>query len=495
MPRYYKVNFISGIIHMMVQHLLKCAIIIHSLLIHGSKMTIQSFSDLTLSAVTLADLAHLGYVNPTPVQAHALPAALAGRDLQAKAETGSGKTAAFGIAIIEKINLDLQSPQALIIAPTRELCNQITTAMRNFGRSKANLRVLTLCGGTTKHPQRESLKQGVHIIVGTPGRLIDHLEGERLDLSAMQIVVLDEADRMLDMGFSPQIADIVGHFPDKHQTLLFSATFNQQARELANAITDDPLFVEVEPQQTAENLKQKLCLCTTENRDQTTHNLLIQKQFKSCIIFCNTKKVCHQLRIYLRNMGHAALTLHGDLEQNEREDILVQFSHNSATILIATDVAARGLDIEAVPGVINYDVPTDPATYTHRIGRTARAGLSGTAITLCSNQETHRWERILELQETPVEPILSRDPQGKSPLFASYKTLCILGGRKQKLRAGDLLGALTKDDKLQREQIGKIDVMQNVAYVAILNSYAKAALNQIQSGRIKGKKFRARILS
>ncbi|NQZ33586.1 MAG: ATP-dependent RNA helicase DbpA [Oceanospirillaceae bacterium] len=458
-------------------------------------MNIQSFSDLPLSDVTLSDLAHLGYTKPTPIQAQALPSVLSGRDIQAKAETGSGKTAAFGIGIIEKIDLSIATPQALIIAPTRELCNQITTAMRTFGRSRNNLRVLTLCGGTAKHPQRDSLKQAVHIIVGTPGRLIDHLQGGHLNLNAMKIVVLDEADRMLDMGFAPQIGDIVGHFPDQHQTLLFSATFDQQARELANAITDEPIFIEVEAEQTTENLKQKLCLCTSQNRDQTIHNLLIAQQFQSCIIFCNTKKVCHQLRIYLRNMGHAALTLHGDLEQNEREDILVQFSHNSATILIATDVAARGLDIEAVPGVINYDVPTDPSTYTHRIGRTARAGKTGTAITLCSSQETHRWERILELQETVVDPILSRDPQGKTPIFAPYKTLCILGGRKQKLRPGDLLGALTKDDKLSKNHIGKIDVMQNVSYVAIENSYAKQALAQLQLGRIKGKKFRAKILN
>ncbi|NRA19728.1 MAG: ATP-dependent RNA helicase DbpA [Oceanospirillaceae bacterium] len=458
-------------------------------------MTIQRFSDLPLSDSTLADLAHLGYSTPTPVQAHALPAVLSGSDLQVKAETGSGKTAAFGIGIIEKIDLNNSQPQALIIAPTRELCNQITSAMRTFGRSKANLRVLTLCGGTAKHPQRDSLKQAVHIIVGTPGRLIDHLQSGHLHLDSMQIVVLDEADRMLDMGFAPQIGDIVGHFPDQHQTLLFSATFDQQARELANAITDDPVFIEVEPEQTPENLKQKLCRCTNENRNQTIHNLLIAQQFSACIIFCNTKKVCHQLRIYLRNMGHAALTLHGDLEQNEREDILVQFAHNSATILIATDVAARGLDIEAVPGVINYDVPTDPATYIHRIGRTARAGLSGTAITLCSNQETHRWERILELQETVVDPILSRDAQGKPAIFAPFKTLCILGGRKQKLRPGDLLGALTKDEKLSRDHIGKIDVMQNVSYVAIVNSYAKQALTQLQAGRIKGKKFRVKILN
>ena len=458
-------------------------------------MTIQRFSDLPLSDSTLADLAHLGYSTPTPVQAHALPAVLSGSDLQVKAETGSGKTAAFGIGIIEKIDLNNSQPQALIIAPTRELCNQITSAMRTFGRSKANLRVLTLCGGTAKHPQRDSLKQAVHIIVGTPGRLIDHLQSGHLHLDSMQIVVLDEADRMLDMGFAPQIGDIVGHFPDQHQTLLFSATFDQQARELANAITDDPVFIEVEPEQTPENLKQKLCRCTNENRNQTIHNLLIAQQFSACIIFCNTKKVCHQLRIYLRNMGHAALTLHGDLEQNEREDILVQFAHNRATILIATDVAARGLDIEAVPGVINYDVPTDPATYIHRIGRTARAGLSGTAITLCSNQETHRWERILELRETVVDPILSRDAQGKPAIFAPFKTLCILGGRKQKLRPGDLLGALTKDEKLSRDHIGKIDVMQNVSYVAIVNSYAKQALTQLQAGRIKGKKFRVKILN
>jgi len=458
-------------------------------------MNIQSFSDLPLADDTLSDLAHLGYTKPTPIQAQALPQVLAGRDLQAKAETGSGKTAAFGIAIIEHIDLELQQPQALIIAPTRELCNQITGAIRGFGRSKSNLRVLTLCGGTAKHPQRDSLKQGVHIIVGTPGRLIDLLESEHLDLSAMRTVVLDEADRMLDMGFAPQIGDIVSHFPDDHQTLLFSATFNGQARDLANAITDEPVFIEVEPEQTTENLKQKLCLCTNENRDQTIHNLLIANQFESCIIFCNTKKVCHQLRIFLRNMDHAALTLHGDLEQNEREDILVQFAHHSATILIATDVAARGLDIEAVPGVINYDVPTDPATYTHRIGRTARAGQTGVAITLCSNQETHRWQRILELQDSEVDPVLSRDPQGKAPLFAPYKTLCILGGRKQKLRAGDLLGALTKDDSLSREQIGKIDVMQTVSYVAIVNSYAKAALAQLQNGRIKGKKYRVKLLN
>lgn len=458
-------------------------------------MNIQHFSELDLSPTTLDDLLHLGYDTPTPIQAQALPAVLAGHDLQAKAETGSGKTAAFGIGIIEKVDLASLEPQALIIAPTRELCNQITTAMRSFGRSKANLRVLTLCGGTAKQPQKDSLKKGVHIIVGTPGRINDHLEKGTLDLSEMQIVVLDEADRMLDMGFAPQIGDIVSYFPNDHQTLLFSATFNQQARELANAITDDPTFVEVEPQQTTDNLKQQLCRCSNENRNQTIHDLLVNYQFQSTIIFCNTKKSCQQLRGYLRDMGHAAHTLHGDLEQTEREDILVQFSHSSATILIATDVAARGLDIEAVPGVINYEVPTDPATYTHRIGRTARAGKTGIAITLCSQQEIHRWERIQELQEAVVEPIISRDAMGKKPLFAPYKTLCILGGRKQKLRAGDILGALTRDDALEREQIGKIDIMQTVSYVAIINTHAKSALNQLQNGRIKGKKYRTKILN
>jgi ATP-independent RNA helicase DbpA len=457
-------------------------------------MQITHFSDLPLSDDTLADLSHLGYETPTPIQAQALPAVLAGHDLQAKAETGSGKTGAFGIALIDNIDLTIQQPQALVIAPTRELCNQITGVLRSLGRSKANLRVVTLCGGSPKHPQRESLKQGVHIIVGTPGRLIDHLEAGYLELDAMKSVVLDEADRMLDMGFAPQIGDIVAHFPENHQTLLFSATFNQQARELANAITDDAVFVEVEPEQTTQNLKQKLCLCTNDNRNQVIHNLLLEYSFEACIIFCNTKSTCHQLRVYLRSMGHAALTLHGDLEQNEREDILVQFSHRSATILIATDVAARGLDIELVPGVINYDVPTDPSTYTHRIGRTARAGQSGTAITLCSNQETHRWDRILELQDAQVDPVISRDGAGKTPIFAAYRTLCVLGGRKQKLRPGDLLGALTKDNKLSNDQIGKIDVMQTVSYVAIVNNYAKSALQQIQAGRIKGKKFRAKLL-
>ncbi|MGB1239565.1 MAG: ATP-dependent RNA helicase DbpA [Pseudomonadales bacterium] len=457
-------------------------------------MKVHFFSELALSQSTLDDLQHLGYEQPTPIQAQALQPILEGKDLQAKAETGSGKTAAFGIPIVEHIDLELLEPQALIIAPTRELCNQITSAIRSFGRSKANLRVVTLCGGVSKQPQQDALKQGVHIVVGTPGRINDHLERERLDLDSMRTVVLDEADRMLDMGFAPQIGDIVSHFPEEHQTLLFSATYDQNARELANAITDDPVFVEIEPQQTTDNLKQWLCRCSDSNREQTVHDLLVQFQFESSIIFCNTKKGCQELRSYLRGLGHAAHTLHGDLEQTEREDILVQFAHRSATILIATDVAARGLDIEAVPGVINYDVPTDPSTYTHRIGRTARAGNSGTAITLCSNSENHRWDRITETQQANAEPLLSKDSGGKKPAFAPYRTLCVLGGRKNKLRAGDILGALTRDDLLSREHIGKIDIMENVSYAAIDNTVTKLALDQVQKGRIKGKKYRAKIL-
>lgn len=457
-------------------------------------MTAVRFDDLDLSAEMLATLEGLGYDQPTAVQRESLPGILAGRDLQAKAETGSGKTAAFGIGIIEQLDPMLLEPQALVIAPTRELCQQITESLRALGKGIANLRVVTLAGGSKRQLQQETLAQGCHLVVGTPGRINDLLEREDLDLSSMRQVVLDEADRMLDMGFAPQLGEIVGYFPEVYQSLLFSATYNEAVQGLAEALTDEALQVEVEPEYTAENLKQLLCRIKDDERLEALHALLVQHQFRAAMVFCNSKQMCHEVRNELRLRGHSADSLHGDMEQREREDTLVKFANGSTTVLVATDVAARGLDIEAVPGVINYEVPMEPATYVHRIGRTARAGEKGTAITLCANSEHYRWQRIVEEQGDETAPLIYRPALDKRPVFAEYCTLLILGGRRHKLRPGDLVGALTRDGQLEADQIGKIQVSEQYSYVAVRSSEAKAAAKWLNDGKIKGKKYRVRML-
>jgi ATP-independent RNA helicase DbpA len=462
-----------------------------------------AFSTLPLTPEFLDNLKLLGYLEMTTIQAQSLPLVLDGQDLLAQAKTGSGKTAAFGIGILHKLESQTYKTQALVLCPTRELADQVSKEIRRLARSIPNTNVLTLCGGKPIGPQLASLERHPHIVVGTPGRILKHLEKGSLKLDGLNTLVLDEADRMLDMGFHNDIMRIIGMLPQQRQTLLFSATYPGEIKDISNAIQNNPTDVRVESLHDDSNIKQIFYEIQNSERTNTLITLLKHYQPESSVIFCNRKQQCQELASELWQQGFHALALHGDLEQKQRDEVLVQFANKSSTILIATDVAARGLDIKDLQAVINFELPQDPEIHIHRIGRTGRAGNEGLALSLFIASEARKVIAIEEYQKSPVRiddisslSIPETTPQDvNNKLIPNMVTLCINGGRKDKVRAGDILGALTANSKLTGKQIGKIDIFDIVSYVAVEKAIARQALKVLSEGKIKGRKFRVRKLS
>jgi ATP-dependent RNA helicase DbpA len=459
-------------------------------------MTPAPFSSLPLPPHQLQNLAALGYEAMTPIQAASLPLALAGHDLIAQAKTGSGKTAAFALALLANLNVRRFAVQALVLCPTRELAEQVTQEIRRLARADDNIKVLTLCGGATMRPQLASLEHGAHVVVGTPGRLIDHLERGSLNLEALNTLVLDEADRMLDMGFFDDIAGIAKQCPKQRQTLLFSATYPEGIAKLSAAFLRDPKEVKLSEAPAATQIRQLFIEVREEERLHAVGLLLNHYRPVSTLAFCNTKQQCRDLVEVLRAQGFAALELHGDLDQRDRDQVMVRFANRSISVLVATDIAARGLDITQLEAVINVDITPDVATHTHRIGRTGRADEAGWAFSLASLDEMGRvgaiekaggfssvWQKLAELK-----------PTGSGPLLPPMQTLQILGGRKEKIRAGDVLGALTKDLGFAGAQVGKISVNEFSTYVAVERGIAQQALRKLSAGKVKGKSVKVRLL-
>jgi len=457
----------------------------------------SSFNSLPLSADMLGNLDSLNYTAMTPIQAEALPLILDGRDLIAKAKTGSGKTAAFGVGLLHHLRVAQFRVQALVLCPTRELADQVAKELRRLARATHNVKILTLCGGMPLGPQIGSLEHGAHIVVGTPGRLQEHLRKGSLALSDISTLVLDEADRMLDMGFADAIEAIIGECPSDRQTLLFSATYPDQIARLAAQYLREPAEVTVESLPPKNQIQQSFY--EVEERSEKyrlVERLLAHHQAKSTVIFCHTKKDCQDLADRLSEDGYSALALHGDLEQRDRDQVLVRFANKSCANLVATDVAARGLDIKALDLVINFELPQDPDVYIHRIGRTGRAGHDGVAVSLVTPAEGHRVNRIQELLgETVHWGDAERLPDpGSGVMQSPMVTLCIDGGKKNKIRPGDLLGALTGEAGFKAEQIGKIDIFPFHAYVAVNREIGKAALKRLMDGKVKGRKVKVRLL-
>ncbi len=440
-----------------------------------------AFNTLTLPKEMLDNLDLLGYHDMTPIQEQSLPFILEGKDLIAQAKTGSGKTAAFGIGLLLKIDVSKFHPQALIIAPTRELAEQVAKELRRLARFKHNIKILTLYGGTPMRHQITSLEHGAHIIVGTPGRIRDHLSKDTLNLRYIHTVVLDEADRMLDMGFSEEIDKILTDTPKKRQTLLFSATFTENIKTLCHEVTQEAKEVKVQSYHDSSQLEEIYYEVNKHEKFEGLVKLLQHHQPKSSIVFCNIKVDVDDVSAELQVAGFSAQGLHGDLDQVDRDETLLQFSNGSCAILVATDVAARGLDIPDVEVVINYDLPRNDETYTHRIGRTARAGKQGKALSLCTYRPDNT--QPIDIDTLEVDETVS--------ILAPMKTLCIQGGKKQKLRAGDILGALTAKKSIDGSSIGKIDSFPFYTYVAVEKQVAKRALELLQRDNIKGKKFKA----
>ncbi|MEI7456109.1 MAG: ATP-dependent RNA helicase DbpA [Nitrosomonadales bacterium] len=456
----------------------------------------RTFNELPLSPGLLSTLQQLGYLTMTPIQAESLPITLAGNDLIAQAKTGSGKTAAFALPLLTRLNPRRFAIQAMVLCPTRELADQVTQEIRRLARSEDNIKILTLCGGSTMRPQIASLEHGAHIVVGTPGRIMDHLDRNTLELSALNTLVLDEADRMLDMGFYDSLAYVVKHCPKDRQTLMFSATYPDGVMRLARQFMRQPQQVKLEEQHEESKIRQRFYEVSNEERLAAVGTLLRHYRPVSTLAFCNTKQQCRSLLEVLHAQGIVALTLNGDMEQRDRDQVLIQFANRSCSVLVATDVAARGLDITQLEAVINVDVTPDPEVHVHRIGRTGRAGEDGWALSLVGPTERHRVISIAKLSGNVPEwhELSELKDEDEAPLVPPMVTLQILGGRKEKIRPGDVLGALTGDAGYTREQVGKIALTDFSTYVAVVRDIAHEAVRKLSAGKVKGKTVKVRAL-
>ncbi len=454
------------------------------------------FSTLPLTPEMLANLESLDYRKMTPIQAAALPSLLQGRDLIAQAKTGSGKTAAFGIGLLDRLNVAQYRIQALVLCPTRELADQVGKEIRRLARCMPNIKLVSLCGGQPFGPQVGSLEHSAHIAVGTPGRILKHLQKGTLDLRHIETLVLDEADRMLDMGFCDEIATIIDHTPTGRQTLLFSATYPDAIEGMSGRFQRDPVVVTVDATHSDRHIKQHFYEVQKGQRVNTVAALLAQHRPESTVVFCNTRQQCQEVADKLQQRGFEALSLHGDLDQRERNQVLVMFANKSCPILVATDVAARGLDIKDLQAVINFELSRDPEVHIHRIGRTGRAGKKGVALSLFIASEACRVNALEEYLacSIAVETLKTPEIEAGFKLRSPMVTFCIDGGRKDKVRPGDILGALTGEGGIPGNKVGKIDIFDRIAYVAIDRTIRKKALKQLSEGKIKGRRFKVRRL-
>ena len=457
----------------------------------------RKFNSLSLSPDLLQVISELGFTTLTPIQAQSIPLLLEGRDLVGQSKTGSGKTAAFALPILQKINLQVKEPQALILCPTRELCTQVAREIRKFGRRFPGLQVLMLSGGQPVRDQTKILEKGVHIAVGTPGRLVDHLTRKTLDLRHISTLVLDEADRMLEMGFEKEMEQILKATPKDRQTLFFSATYPASIESMSRNYQRNPVRVTIEEKEETHDIQQIFYAVSPEEKPQALLTLLQKHMPESSLAFCNLKSTVTEATQFLLESGVSAGCLHGDLEQSERDRVMAKFRNHSIRVLVATDVAARGIDVENLDIVFNVDLAVTPDVHVHRIGRTGRAGKKGLAISFVTDREGLRFEAVQTYTDDkfPLETLDLKISKKALPLEAKMETLFISGGRKEKIRAGDILGALTGDaGGFKGSDIGKIEIHDRFSYVALSTEIAQKALQTLKNGKIKGKKLRVEMV-
>lgn len=458
-------------------------------------MSNSSFATLSLKPTLLSNLETLGFNDMTPIQQESLPTILKGKDLIGQAKTGSGKTAAFGLGILNQLEPKNFNVQSLVLCPTRELAEQVAEEIRSLARSMPNIKITVVCGGIPKKIQTSALANGVHIVVGTPGRIEEHLEQDTMNLDSLNSLVLDEADRMLDMGFQPSIDAIVSYLPRKRQNLLFSATFPKEIETLSKRVMKDAILVQAEDEALSTDIEQTFYKINDESQRLSAVRLaLLDLRPDSTVIFCNTKKDVKEVAGELKRFGFSVQALHGDLDQIDRDQALIRFANKSISILVATDVAGRGLDIENLDLVINFHTASDPQTHVHRIGRTGRAGNKGTAISIYAEKEGFKMKRLGEFLGIKIEasklPDLSllKQPSFKAPMA----TLQISGGKKNKVRPGDILGVLTNSKDIDGSQVGKIKVAANWSYVAVARKVLETALRKLSDEKIKGRKYKVK---
>lgn len=459
-------------------------------------MPTNEFRSLNLSAGLLRVIEEMGFTEMTPIQAASIPALLQGQDLIGQSHTGSGKTAAFIIPILQKIQIEVREPQALILCPTRELCDQVLKECRKFSKAFPGLQTVALVGGQPYPPQTQALNNGVHVIVGTPGRTLEHLRRNQFKASQLKTLVLDEADRMLDEGFADEMTAIIEELPQKKQTIFFSATFPESIEALSRKYQKNAVRVTIDKDvQDSPQIKQYLYEAESPQKIDTLLRILQRHPSACTLVFCRMKTTVAEIGEKLANMNVSSQVLHGDLSQPERDRATALFRNGSARILVATDVAARGLDIEMLELVINVDLPVSPEVYIHRIGRTGRAGRQGTAVSIATAFEALK---IMEIEQaTGVRMIRQNlgfeNQHGLGAEFqkTSTKTIQIAGGKIDKLRAGDILGALTaQPGALLATDIGKIEIHERFSLVAVTTPVAEKALQKLRTTKIKGKKFK-----
>ncbi|STY29818.1 ATP dependent RNA helicase DbpA [Legionella wadsworthii] len=454
-----------------------------------------SFSQLPLRQELIKSLASANYENMTPIQLHSLPIILRNEDIIAQAKTGSGKTAAFALSLLNNIKVSFFGVQGLVLCPTRELAEQVSQAIRRLACLIPNVKVINLSGGIPMKPQIDSLRHGAHIIVGTPGRILKHLKNASLDLSQVKAFVLDEADRMLDMGFFDDIKNIISICPKERQTLLFSATYPEEIKLLSKQFMKNPKEIHVETPIEEMGIEQHFYEVSKQaQKYPLLKPLLLHFQPESTLIFCNTKQQTMEVTDQLIHEGFSAMALNGDMEQIDRDLAILRFANQSCSILVATDVAARGLDIKELSAVINFDLAFDHDVHIHRIGRTGRAGCKGMALNITTPADA---QRICIIENNLPKPIhwgniQELEKHQNTCLIPKMVTLCIASGKKDKIRPGDILGALTKDAGLAADTIGKINITALHSYVAIQLNHVEKAFRYLQSGKLKGRKMSVR---
>lgn len=436
-------------------------------------------------------LGDLGFTSLTPIQEDSFGPLLEGKDVIGQAQTGSGKTAAFSVPILEKIETKDRFIQTLVVCPTRELGAQVTEQIRKLGRYKKNLVVVSLVGGMPFRSQMHSLEHGAHIIVGTPGRILDHIERRTIDLSSVKTIVLDEADRMLDMGFREDIDKILLNTPDDRQTVLFSATFPNTIENLSKRYQESPVRI-ISKAMESPAIEERVYETSKEQKLHTVISFLATQRPESAIVFCNTKLMVDEMFTALSKAQIVAEKLHGDLEQPDRQRVMAKFRNRSVNVLIATDVAARGIDVTGVETVVNYDLPSDASVYVHRIGRTGRIGKMGLAVSLLTPQESAKLNTIQDYTKRSLKKLKwqaadSLKSQGEQAV--KLDTLYIGAGRKQKIRPTDILGALTGIGGCKGTQVGKIEIQDNLTYVAIDSEMTEHVINVFRMGKIKNRRI------
>ncbi len=466
----------------------------------------KTFAELGLSEQTLHALRDVGYESPSPIQEQAIPPLLEGHDVIGQAQTGTGKTAAFGLPIAEYIDPSERDVQALVLTPTRELCIQVTQALRTYGEH-SGFDVVAVFGGAPIRTQQAQLRVGGHVVVGTVGRVLDLISRHSLVLHACRFVVLDEADEMLDLGFLEDVEKILSLTPSGRQTALFSATMPPPIRKLADGYLYEPITVKVKADTlTIDTVAQFQLPVESKGKPDKLVEVLRSESPEQAIVFVRTKIRCDQLFRTLRDRGMGVRALHGDMSQGSRDGVMLAFKGGRVPILIATDVAARGLDISTVTHVVNYDVPTSPDTYVHRIGRTGRVGRSGRAITFVESGQKREleaierhigtsiaaWEQGAVVAPTPVverprrhsKPRISRN--GDEP----YTKLLIKGGRAAGLRVADIVSAVTSKAGLDGEAVRDVLVLERFSFLSVPATEVDRVIEALDEHTVRGQSLR-----